>query len=133
MGQGMRDIITTPSIMVYFNKLISNYMKLHFLKVGATGTVTIINYQTIAGTCNKTREQKHNIIIDEVRTKDFIVLREGIPDRMYCMLPTNKKDGSEKFWLTDDENGFIRQYHDSFTDNRGLVDNIVETIYQFNN
>ena len=102
-----------------------------FLRVGARGTVLLIDYKTISGKCSKVRETKHNIEIVKVRTRDFIVKREGINSPMYCKLPTNKKDGSESFWLTDDENGFIRQYKDSFTDDRGRVDCIAETVYQF--
>jgi len=103
-----------------------------FLKLGATGEVIITNYLTFGGNCHKTSEQKHNIQILQVRSKDLIVQREGIESPMYCQLPKNSKDGSETYWLTDDGNGFVRHYKSNFTDKRGLVENVTQTHYQFN-
>lgn len=108
-------------------------MKLSFLKQGAVGKVTIRESRTIAGGASEVvRNTSMKFTVDEVRTKDFIIRHgENPPKLMYCLLPTNKKDGTQSFTLSPNGYGFKRVYIDTFTDSRGEVVTRTETNYQF--
>ena len=101
------------------------------IKEGRPGKLEIREYRTAKGNCQLVGTKSYNITIDEVRSKDFIVRREGIDARLFCAWPVNKKDGSQMFWLLDDGSGFVRQYKDSWNHGGEWVESVTETVYTF--
>lgn len=102
-------------------------MKIPQLTKDKRGSLVI--HETLDG--KLVRSIRDRFTVKEVRTKDFILIRDNKPGDLYCQLPKNSKrkpDSNE--WETTEiiVNGFNRVYHMIFDDGRK---NEISTSYIF--
>lgn len=86
-------------------------MKPLFIKEGAKGVYSFRSYAQYLGNDPKlTAERVIPCEVVKTRSSDFIVKinKDGKDQNMYCEYPKNSKDGSEKYWLTDGETGYVK-------------------------
>jgi len=110
--------------------------KIPFLVEGAKGIFNFREYHQI-GDANPVivKESSSPVEVVLVRSKDWVCKIPTSERLMYCGIPVNKKDGTETYWLTEDEKGYVRQIKHVVTDTNNVygakVTILTEMYYQF--